>query len=537
MFRLKRALIWGITFGFGLIWVLAFFLPTEIGGGIDRHGMYAPDLLGTTLFYTSGSRKTPQALGEHTQGAYIVQMDVRATNLRERAFGFSPFRRDDYYGAKRPSVFRAGDGFKLLYLGLGKDERRRICLAESEDGRNWIPRPRAIFDAMETPEGPSWFTVFRAAQGYRMLYIVYGRRIVLSATSDDLMNWKSEGVFLRLQEPEAPLALSPLPDGRFLLLSQMQEGLPFLTIIEIRDAKPTKRIYCGGAQENIPQDVILQKELFRAPFFEEIVDVRAIFDNGQLRILIIGGVRPGEEGQEQDGRLRIGLWEGTNLDDLRIVAGSQPDGSLVALGNPATSTLFYEWAGALANFVPTVMTFGFGMGLISLLSVHGRRLVRGETGRFYSAVVLLALVIMLTVQIGYRTNAAPSEFWKSLNDLLFMKMQFPLGSTMFGLLAAYLVSAAYRAFRIRTFDAAVLTMVAAFVVFAQVPAGQFIGSLFSPGTLEVGAKVDAFVTEPRTWLLTVANDAVQRAVGFGAFVGAIAMALRIWLSLDRTSFE
>ncbi|HWP31020.1 MAG TPA: hypothetical protein VNK96_04740 [Fimbriimonadales bacterium] len=536
MFRLKRALIWGITFGFGLIWILAFFLPTEIGGGIDRYGMYAPDLLGTTLFYTSGSRKAPQPLSEHQQGAYLVRMDLRATNVRERVFGFSPFRRDDYYGAKRPSVFSTEDGFKLLYLGLGKDDRRRICLAESEDGRNWIPRNRAIFDARETPGGPHWFTVFRTARGYRMLYIVYGRGVVHSATSDDLMNWKSEGVFLRLQDPETPLALSPLSDGRFLLLSQMPEGSPILTVTEIRDAKPVGRVFCGGAKESLPKDVILREEIFRAPFFDEIVDVRAVSDNGRLRILIVGGVRP-TENEAQDGRLRIGLWEGTNLEDLRIATGSQPDGSLVALGNPATSTLFHEWAGALANFVPTVMTFGFGMGLISLLSVHGRRLVRGETGRFYSAVVLLALLVMLIVQIGYRTNAAPPDFWKSLNDLLFMKMQFPLGSTMFGLLAAYLVSAAYRAFRIRTFDAAVLTIVAAFVVLAQVPAGQFIGSLFSQQALEVGAKIDAFVTEPRTWLLTVANDAVQRAVGFGAFVGAIAMALRIWLSLDKTSLE
>jgi len=536
VFRLKRALIWGITFGFGLIWILAFFLPTEIGGGIDRYGMYAPDLLGTRLFYTSGSRKTPQPLSEHPMGAYLVQMDLRATDVRERLFGFSPFRRDDYYGAKRPSVFATPEGFKLFYLGLGKDDRKKVCLAESVDGRNWTPRSKAVFDATETPEGPGWFTVFRYLRGYFMLYIVHGRGLVHYATSADAVNWKEEGVFLRLKDPESPLALSPLPDGRFLLLSKMPEGSPFLTIAEIRDTMPVKRVFCGGGKENLPKDVLLQKEIFRAPFFDEIVDMRAVFDNGRLRVLIVGGVRP-TEGEAQDGRLRIGLWEGASLEDLQIAPGSQADGTLAALGNPATSTFFHEWAGALANFIPTVMTFGFGMGLISLLSVHGRRLVRGEPGRFYSAVVLLSLLAMLVVQIGYRTNAAPPEYWKSLNDLLFMKMQFPLGSTMFGLLAAYLVSAAYRAFRIRTFDAAVLTMVAAFVVLAQVPTGQFIGSLFSPEALEVGAKVDAFVTEPRTWLLTVANDAVQRAVGFGAFVGAIAMALRIWLSLDKTSLE
>ncbi|MCH8273375.1 MAG: hypothetical protein IH851_01105, partial [Armatimonadetes bacterium] len=156
---------------------------------------------------------------------------------------------------------------------------------------------------------------------------------------------------------------------------------------------------------------------------------------------------------------------------------------------------------------------------------------------FDRGVVWVMLLVMVVVQFGHRISGAESGFWWQMNQLFFMRLQFPLGATMFGLLAAYLVSAAYRAFRIRTFDAAVLTAMAALVVLTQVPMGQFVGSLISPDAVQVGAAIDAQAAHARNWALLIANDAVQRAVGFGAFVGAIAMAMRVWLSLDKTSLE
>ena len=145
---------------------------------------------------------------------------------------------------------------------------------------------------------------------------------------------------------------------------------------------------------------------------------------------------------------------------------------------------------------------------------------------------------MLTVQLAFNSQGKPETGpMAMLNDLLFYRLQFPLGATMFGLLAAYLVSAAYRAFRIRSFDAAVLAAMAAFVMLTQVPTGQFLASLFAPAKVANGAYLDSVAVEGRNWALSIANDAVQRAVGFGALVGAIAMAMRVWLSLDRTSRE
>lgn len=519
MRRFRRALIWGFTFGFGAIWVLAFFLPTEVGGGIDRHGMFAPDLLGNRLYYTTGVRASGKAFAPQSRGTFLVQMDLDATGTRRAMLDSSPFRGHDYNGQFRPSVFQVGGGFRAVYIGLGSDDRRRVCLAESSDGTNWRVLPNPVFEAPleSSVGGPRWMTVERRGDVYVLLYSAIERgRVVLNwAVSSDLISWEDRGLFLSLPEPESVVAFSSLPDGRAILLSQSDATSPKLWVGRVVGTSFTER-----TEFTIPN----------LHFAEEVIDIRVVSQDGVLRFLVVGGRGEG------DLRLRTALLEGTSLEDLRLAAGSQSDGSIAALGRPATSTFFNDLAGSAADFVPIVMTFGFGLGLISVMYLHGKRVVKGGENRFYSSVTLVALVAMMTVQIAYRSNR-DDPFWSSMNELLFMNVQFPLGATMFGLLAAYLVSAAYRAFRVRTFDAAVLTAMAALVVLTQVPTAQFIGSLISDSAVTAGARFDAAATEVRTWSLLIVNNAVQTAVGFGAFVGAIAMALRIWLSLDKTANE
>lgn len=519
MKRFRRALIWGFTFGFGAVWVLAFFLPSEVGGGIDRHGAFGADLVGNRLYYTSAVRATGKPLTVQSRGTYLLQMDLDATQIRQRMLDSSFFRGHDYHGQYRPTVLMVDGGLRALYIGIGSDDRRRICLAESSDGTNWRVRPNAVFDAPveSSVGGPDWMTVVDNGGNYTLIYSATerGRRILHYATSTNWVDWVDRGAFLRLPEPESILSFSPLSGGRAVVVSRLRNEATKIEVGVVNEGQFVNR------------EPLLLPML---PFADEIVDARIIESDGFVRMLAVGGRSEG------DTRLRIALLEGDSIQSLSTVMGSQPDGSIAALGSPATSTFFHELAGNAADFVPTVMTFGFGLGLISLLVLHGRRVAKGGENRFYSVITLIALLAMIVVQIGFRNNRE-SQFWRDMNELLFMNMQFPLGATMFGLLAAYLVSAAYRAFRIRTFDAAVLTAMAALVVLTQVPTAQFVGSLISDSAVSAGARFDAAASEVRTWSLLIVNNAVQTAVGFGAFVGAIAMALRIWLSLDKTASE
>jgi hypothetical protein len=103
---------------------------------------------------------------------------------------------------------------------------------------------------------------------------------------------------------------------------------------------------------------------------------------------------------------------------------------------------------------------------------------------------------------------------------------------MFSLIAFYIVSAAYRAFRIKSLEAGLMMAAAAIIMLALVPAGTAITNWLP----ETGFLSIFRIERIGYWLLIGPNMAAQRAIGFGVAVGGLAMGLRIWLSLERGSF-
>jgi uncharacterized membrane protein len=95
----------------------------------------------------------------------------------------------------------------------------------------------------------------------------------------------------------------------------------------------------------------------------------------------------------------------------------------------------------------------------------------------------------------------------------------PLQATMFSILAFFIASAAYRAFRARTREAAVLLVAAVIVMMGRVPLGQFL----LPWTWDV-----------TQWLLNVVNSAVRRAILIGVSMGSVALSLKIILGYERS---
>ena len=106
-------------------------------------------------------------------------------------------------------------------------------------------------------------------------------------------------------------------------------------------------------------------------------------------------------------------------------------------------------------------------------------------------------------------------------DFVYEGFFVPLGSAMFSLLGFYIISAGYRAFRVRSVESGLMMAAAVVVMLGQIPFYIYIS--------------DA-LPEIRLWLLEVPSSAAFRAVKFGAAVAGLYMAIRMWFSIETASF-
>jgi len=191
----------------------------------------------------------------------------------------------------------------------------------------------------------------------------------------------------------------------------------------------------------------------------------------------------------------------------------------------------------VSNYVNFILIWTLFLGIISLTIVHGRRLLRRVAGWHNSLAFFLALIAMLTFGFTTRSGGlgSPKEHvaLQITYDSLFTGLLMNLDSAMFALLAFYIASAAYRAFRVRTVEAALLMISALIIMLGVVSFGvKLTGWIPAEGTGWAYLRIE----NAALWILKWLNMPGQRAVGIGVAIGALAMAMRLWLSLERGTF-
>lgn len=179
------------------------------------------------------------------------------------------------------------------------------------------------------------------------------------------------------------------------------------------------------------------------------------------------------------------------------------------------------------TWIEIVSGFALMMGAAVLLQMHGSKMLRRQAGWGYSAVLVVSLVGTVVAGLVAGGSEVDTLFGWNYTFLL-----SPLQGTMFALLAFYIASAAFRAFRARTFAAGLLLATAILIMFASVPLGDYLWTslmdrLFP--TWSIWGTDDI-----RDWLLNVANVAGKRAILFGVSLGVIATSLRVIFGIDRT---
>ncbi len=218
-----------------------------------------------------------------------------------------------------------------------------------------------------------------------------------------------------------------------------------------------------------------------------------------------------------------------------------------------------------------VATFGLAIGLASLVHVHGNRIRRRARGWALSVITLVCAVIVAVIGLmkpawgpavarSTRADVLPtgatagfvrtthtlfgyqpvSAFTNTvvagqtlpfqqrnvpLFDWFYNYIMYPLMSTVFALLAFYMMTAAYRAMRAKSWEAGLLLAAALIVLLGQVPIDQFI-----PLPQVQGMSLFEWL---KLGILDYPNTAAKRSIIIGVALGGLATSIKILTGIEK----
>jgi|TARA_B100000470_G_C19756482_1_gene376260 hypothetical protein len=251
-----------------------------------------------------------------------------------------------------------------------------------------------------------------------------------------------------------------------------------------------------------------------------------------------------------------------------------------------------------------IASFAIFLGALNLLKLQFLKVVKRQSGWQYSVVAIASFFFAFTIgffmkgaffvgeDVYFTQKAAEQAILVSgsseavravewgahisteggLFKWMFDSIFTPLSATMFALLAFYVASASYRAFRARNFEATLLLLAGIIIMLGRVPVGSlitpwmvmyllvFVGTIFMNtyfkdrklifgsfvlgllGVTALGMSMDWNPTQPaifflpslQEWIYTVPNLAGARAIMIGIGLGIIVTSLRYIFGLEKS---
>jgi len=170
------------------------------------------------------------------------------------------------------------------------------------------------------------------------------------------------------------------------------------------------------------------------------------------------------------------------------------------------------------TWVPIIGAFALILGVGSLSRLHGHKVRNKAPNWPYSLAVLVPMYLLPVFALLLPASVGGGMDPPGVYNFAYMHIQVPIQSTMFSLLAFYIASAAFRAFRAKSLLATLLLLTAVIVMMGQVPIGELLGSWFP----KVGL-----------WIIDFPNNAAKRAIGLGVGFGILATQLKIIFGVER----
>jgi hypothetical protein len=175
-----------------------------------------------------------------------------------------------------------------------------------------------------------------------------------------------------------------------------------------------------------------------------------------------------------------------------------------------------------SDWFSIVAAFAIWLGALNLMKMSFQKAYRRKSDWGYVVVIIISFVLMVVIGFAEGKNFRDPG---TAFDWLFQFVYTPLSATMFAILAFFVASASYRAFRARNFEATLLLLAAFLVMLGRVPIGDVL-----TGFMPEGMRLSAVAS----WIMNFPQTAGQRAIMIGIALGLVSTSLRIILGIERS---
>lgn len=175
----------------------------------------------------------------------------------------------------------------------------------------------------------------------------------------------------------------------------------------------------------------------------------------------------------------------------------------------------------LFAYLTAMLTVAFAIGLINLTRVHVNSIRRRRPIWRYSLVLVISMYAMAVVSLISSPFAIdptgaviPPALMDAVNpiwEFLYYKILVSINASIFSLLAFFIASATYRAFKARSVESTLFLLAGLLVVIGQAPASDLIWPGFSA---------------IRDWIMAFPTTAGERGILIGVALGVIAFSVR-----------
>ena len=175
-----------------------------------------------------------------------------------------------------------------------------------------------------------------------------------------------------------------------------------------------------------------------------------------------------------------------------------------------------------SDWFSIVQACAIWLGALNLIKISLLKVSQQKKDWGYAAVVIACFVTV--VAIGFISG---EDFRDTGTSFTWMYdwVYTPLSSTMFAILAFFVASASYRAFRARNLEATLLLVAAFVMMLGRVPVGNIISG-FMPEGYQLG--------NLSSWIMSAPQVAGMRAINIGIALGIVSTSLRIILGIERS---